>query len=168
MAVVQAAEAGVRGFANAVGRMAVKDKEFTQELVFRHGIRGEITPTALKGLTKDMFDASGKLTEKGSKEVNRLIEEFNLPKNATWDQIIQAVSESKKAIKEKLAELKEVPGVICKISSDIPGRLPDIKKIITKIYGGNSLPQVNVPQSKSFFKSSPLDILNKNNIKFDK
>ncbi len=73
-------ESGVRGFANAVKRLAVKDKEFAEELVYMHGIRSEITPNALKGITKDMFSRSGKLTQEGKKEVVRLIKELNLPK----------------------------------------------------------------------------------------
>ena len=52
-----------------------------------HGIRSEITPNALKGITKDMFDKGGKLTEKGKKEVASLMREFKLPKNATWTML---------------------------------------------------------------------------------
>ena len=104
-------ESGVRGFANAVKRLAVKDKKFAEELVFMHGIRSEITPNALKGITKDMFSRSGKLTQEGKKEVVRLIKELNLPKNATWDEALAAAKASKEKVKQlipltKLPELK--------------------------------------------------------------
>ena len=58
-------KSGAQGFANAVERLAVKDKKFAEELVYMHGIRSEITPNALKGITKDMFDKAGKLTKNG-------------------------------------------------------------------------------------------------------
>ena len=111
-------ESGVRGFANAVKRLAVKDKKFAEELVYMHGIRSEITPNALKGITKDMFDKAGKLTEKGKKEVTGLMRELNLPKTATWDDALAAV----RAYKEKVAmniksikmKLNEIPNAIVK------------------------------------------------------
>lgn len=109
MSKVQMLESGAKGFANAVKRLAVKDKKFAEELVYMHGIRSEITPNALKGITKDMFDKSGKLTEKGKKEVKGLMERLNLPKNATWDDALAAVKASKDksaaAIKLKLNEI---------------------------------------------------------------
>lgn len=189
MAVVQAAEAGVRGFANAVRRMAIKDKGFCQKLVFNHGIRGEITPNALKGLTKDMFDASGKLTEKGSKEVSRMIEEFRLPKNATWDHILQALSESKKAGGERFNKIKELPSLIMmKIKSDRPNvlniskiNLPKIEfNAINKLKSGqnikssgmknvaNARPEFNAPSGKYIIDRTVDSSINKNNINFDK
>ncbi len=95
-------ESGVRGFTNAVKRFAVKDKKFAEELVYMHGIRSEITPNALKVITKDMFDKSGKLTEKGKKEVARVIKDFNLPQKATWDDAFSAL----KAWKDSLPKIK--------------------------------------------------------------
>lgn len=61
-------KSGVQGFANAVKRFAIKDKGFAEELAFIHGIRSDITPNALKGITKDIFDKGGKLTKNGKKE----------------------------------------------------------------------------------------------------
>ncbi len=113
-------ESGVRGFSNAVKRLAVKDKKFAEELVYMHGIRSEITPNALKGITKDMFDKGGKLTEKGKKEVEGLLERFNLPQNATWDNVLEAI----KASKEKLA---------LKIKLK-PLKMPDCGKVAKKYY----------------------------------
>lgn len=112
-------KSGAQGFANAVKRLAVKDKKFAEELVYMHRIRSEITPNALKGITKDMFDKGGKLTEKGKKEVAGLLERFNLPKNATWDDALAAV----RASKEKLA---------AKIKLE-PLKMPDLSKVAKKI-----------------------------------
>ena len=111
-------KSGAQGFANAVERLAVKDKKFAEELVYMHGIRSEITPNALKGITKDMFDKAGKLTKKGKKEVTGLMKKLNLPKTATWDDALAAL----RASKEKLAanidnvglKLKEVQNNIFK------------------------------------------------------
>ena len=92
---VRALLSTAKGFANAVGRRAVQDKQFAQELVYQHGIRGNITPKNLKVITKDMFDASGKLTERGATEVQSILSETGLSQNATWDQIIEAVAKMK-------------------------------------------------------------------------
>ena len=91
MSKVTMLKSGIKAFANSVKRTAVKDKKFAEELVYMHGIRSEITPKAIKGITKDMFDKGGKLTEKGQKEVAEIIREFNLPQNATWDQALEAM-----------------------------------------------------------------------------
>ena len=111
-------ESGVRGFANAVKRFAVKDKKFAEELVYMHGIRSEITPNALKGITKDMFDKAGKLTEKGKKEVTGLMRELNLPKTATWDDALAAMKVSKEKVAMNINSLKmklnEIPNAIVK------------------------------------------------------
>lgn len=108
---VRALLSTARGFANAVNRQAVKNKNFAQELVFNHGIRGEITPKSLQGITKDMFDSAGRLTQKGEAEIQRVISETGLSKNATWDQILEAVGKQKEQVAKKielvLAELKE-------------------------------------------------------------
>lgn len=110
---VRALLSTARGFANAVNRQAVKNKNFAQELVFNHGIRGEITPKTLQGITKDMFDSAGRLTQKGEAEIQRVISQTGLSKNATWDQILEAVGKQKEQVAKKielvLAELKDVP-----------------------------------------------------------
>lgn len=103
---VLALEATAKGFANAVKRLAVKDKDFAMELAFLHNIRSEITPKALKQITKDMFDKGGRLTESGRQEVSRVIQDSGLAKNATWDEVLQAVVERKRAFQAKLAEIK--------------------------------------------------------------
>ena len=124
---VTAMEATAKGFANAVKRLAVKDKDFAMELAFLHNIRSEITPKALKQITKDMFEKGGRLTEKGRQEVSRVIQENGLTKKATWDEVLQAVRERKKAIKEKLAAIllpKTIESKVCK--NDI---LEEYKKI---------------------------------------
>lgn len=95
MTTVSMLQSGIRGFANAVKRAAVKDKKLAEELVYMHGIKSEITPNALRGITKDMFDKGGKLTEKGKNEVTRLIKELNLPENATWEEALGALRRSK-------------------------------------------------------------------------
>ena len=100
--IAQAAKSGIKAFSNAVNRLAIKDKAFAEELVFRHKIRGEINPNALKQITKDMFEKSGKLTTKGQQEVNHLIERFKLPKNATWDDILAALKSSKAEVIAKV------------------------------------------------------------------
>lgn len=102
---VQALKSGVKGFANAVKRLAIKDKKMAEELVYMHGIRSEITPNALKTITKDMFDSTGKMTDVGRKEVQGLLERFKLPQNATWDDILQAVRKSKEETAAKLKKL---------------------------------------------------------------
>lgn len=91
-------KAGVKGFANAVRRMAVKDKKLAEELVFMHGVRSEITPKALKGITKDLFEKGGQLSQKGKAEVTNIIKDFNLPANATWEDALKALSEYKRNI----------------------------------------------------------------------
>ena len=102
---VQALLSSARGFANAVSRRAIQDKRFAQELVFMHGVRGNITPKTLKGITKDMFNASGKLTKPGATEVQRVISETGLSQNATWDQIIEAVAKMKQHAVAKIEKL---------------------------------------------------------------
>ena len=102
---VVALEATAKGFANAVKRMAIQDKDFAMELAFLHNIRSEITPKALKQLTKDMFDKGGKLTEGGRQELERVIQESGLGKNATWDEVLQKVVEKKRNFRAKLAEM---------------------------------------------------------------
>ena len=117
-------ESSARGFANAVKRLAVKDKKFAEELVYMHGIRSEITPKALKGITKDMFDKGGKLSEKGRNEITRLIEEYKLPQNATWDDALAAL----KASKEKLAaQIKVKPIQMPKIVHKVAAKLPKLE-----------------------------------------
>ena len=101
---VVALEATAKGFANAVKRLAIQDKDFAMELAFLHNIRSEITPKALKQLTKDMFDKGGKLTEGGRQELERVIQESGLGKNATWDEVLQKVVEKKRNCRAKLAE----------------------------------------------------------------
>jgi hypothetical protein len=124
---VLALEATAKGFANAVKRLAVKDKDFAMELAFLHNIRSEITPKALKQITKDMFEKGGRLTEKGRQEVSRVIQENGLTKKATWDEVLQAVRERKKAIKEKLAAILLPKANISKVcKNDI---LEEYKKI---------------------------------------
>ena len=103
---VAAMEATAKGFANAVKRMAIQDKDFAMELAFLHNIRSEITPKALKQLTKDMFDKGGRLTESGRQELERVIQESGLSKNATWDEVIQRMVEKKRQFSERLAEIK--------------------------------------------------------------
>ena len=115
MSKVSMLESGVRGFANAVRRAAVKDKKLAEELVYMHGIRGEITPNALKGITKDMFNKSGKLTESGRNEVAHVMKEYNLPQTATWDDALAAIRALKgKAVKiphiKDLGVVKSVQG----------------------------------------------------------
>ena len=99
-----AMEATAKGFANAVKRLAIKDKDFAMELAFIHNIRSQITPKALKQITKDMFDKGGRLTEQGRQEVSRVIQESGLSRNASWDEVLQAVVERKRAFQAKLAE----------------------------------------------------------------
>lgn len=99
---VRALLSTARGFANAVNRQAVKNKNFAQELVFNHGIRGEITPKSLQGITKDMFDSAGRLTQKGEAEIQRVISETGLSQNATWDQILEAVGKQKEQIAKRI------------------------------------------------------------------
>ena len=127
-------KSGVRGFANAVKRLAVKDKKFAEELVFMHGIRSEITPNALKGITQDMFSKSGKLTQEGKKEVVRLIKELNLPKNATWDEALAAAKASKEKVKQlipltDLQELKFKKFNINEINKTLLDIMPKERKI---------------------------------------
>ncbi len=93
---VAALKSGIKAFANAVRREAVQNKKFTEELVYNHGIRSEITPNALKGITKDMFTPAGKLSESGSNEVKSIIKEFGLSQNATWSDILSALVNIKK------------------------------------------------------------------------
>lgn len=124
-------ESGARGFANAVKRLAVKDKKFAEELVYMHGIRSEITPNALKEITKDMFCKGGKLTEKGKKEVAGLLERFNLPKNATWDDALTAVRASKEKLAAKI-NLKHL-------------NIPDFSKVAKKIQG-TEIPKFEFPK----------------------
>jgi len=113
MTKVRAILSTARGFANAVNRQAVKSKEFAEELVFKHGIRGEITPKALEGITKDFYDKSGRLTEQGRKEIQEVLRNTGLTEKATWDEVLQAVIKSKqeaaKRIELELAKLKEIP-----------------------------------------------------------
>ncbi len=104
MSKVSMLQSGVRAFANAVKKTAIKDKKFAEELVYMHGIKSEITPKALRGITKDMFDKGGKLTEKGKNEVTRLIKELNLPENATWEEALGAL----RRYKENLPKI-EIP-----------------------------------------------------------
>ena len=108
-------QSGIRGFANAVKRAAVKDKGFAEELVYIHGLRSDITPNSLRKLgLKGMFNNEGKLTKNGQKEVRRIIKELNLPKNATWDDAFasrSAVINYKKSVMEipktEIPKLKE-------------------------------------------------------------
>lgn len=100
---VAAMEATAKGFANAVKRLAVSDKDFAMELAFMHNIRSQITPKALKQITKDMFEKGGRLSEHGRQEVSRVIQESGLGKNATWDEVLQKVLERKRAIQAKSA-----------------------------------------------------------------
>lgn len=102
---VQALKSSAKWFANAVKRLAIKDKKMAEELVYMHGIRSEITPNALKTITKDMFDSTGKMTDVGRKEVQGLLERFKLPQNATWDDILQAVRKSKEETAAKFKKL---------------------------------------------------------------
>ena len=106
MSKVTMLKSGIKGFANAVKRTAVKDKKLAEELVYMHGIRS-YTYIYFKGITKDMFDKGGKLTEKGQKEVAKIIREFNLPQNATWDQALEAMRHFKDSL-PKLPKL-EIP-----------------------------------------------------------
>ncbi len=91
MSKISAIKSGIRGFANAVKRTAVQDRKFAEELVYMHGIRSEITPKSVRVLTKDMFDKGGKLTQRGTNEITRTLQELNLPQNATWDDIFEAL-----------------------------------------------------------------------------
>lgn len=100
MTVVSMLTSNAKGFAKAVNRFAMKDKRFAEELVFNHGIRGQITPKALKGITKDMFDASGSLTNAGKKQINDLISTYKLPQNATWEDALQALRKYKDSLPE--------------------------------------------------------------------
>lgn len=61
---VVALKSGIKDFAQSVNRFAVRNENFAQELVYTHGIRGNVNTKNLKPITKDMFDASGKLTKK--------------------------------------------------------------------------------------------------------
>jgi len=130
---VRAIESTVRGFANAVRRAAVRDKNVAQELVFKHGIRGEITPNALKGITKDMFDATGKLTEKGKKELQSVMERTGLPANATWDQVFEAVIKSKNELAKKIeSAIISTEETVKNFQKTI--NKEDVKNAITKKY----------------------------------
>ena len=134
---VVALEATAKGFANAVKRMAIQDKDFAMELAFLHNIRSEITPKALKQLTKDMFDKGGKLTESGRQELERVIQESGLGKNATWDEVLQKVVEKKRNFRVKLAQIK-LPKVLEGKSKEIienfkEFKLPNPKEFISKI-----------------------------------
>ncbi len=112
MTTVSILKAGIRGFANAVKKTAVNDKKFAEELVYMHGIRSNITPNALRksGLTKDLFDKGGKLTQKGQNEVKGIIQDLDLPKNASWYDVFKAIRKYKDAIPKlempKFPELK--------------------------------------------------------------
>lgn len=125
---VEALQSGAQGFANAVERLAIQNRAFAEELVFKHNIRGKITPNALKQITKDMFDKKGKMTEQGRKEIQELIQEHGLSKNATWDEILQAVRARKDAISKKLkfpTEIKmpkiiDVKEMLAKAKEEIP------------------------------------------------
>ena len=134
---VVALEATAKGFANAVKRLAIQDKDFAMELAFLHNIRSEITPKALKQLTKDMFDKGGKLTESGRQELERVIQDSGLGKNASWDEVLQKVVEKKRNFRAKLAEIKmpkKLEGKITEISKKLPEfKLPNAKDIISKI-----------------------------------
>ena len=103
---VKAILSTARGFANAVNRQAVQDKQFAQELVFRHGLRGDITPKSLQGITKDFYDKSGKLTEQGKQELQRVLKEVGLTENATWDEVLQAIIKSKNEAFERIKNIK--------------------------------------------------------------
>lgn len=107
---VKILQTGIKALSNATNRLAVKDKAFAQELVFLHGIKGKITPKALKesGITKDMFGATGKLTESGKKEVTRMIKGLGLKDNATWDDIYASLKASKEAIKIEPLKLNKL------------------------------------------------------------
>lgn len=106
-------QSGIRGFANAVKRAAVKDKGFAEELVYIHGLRSDITPNSLRkiGLTEDIFGNGGKLTKEGQKEVRRIIKELDLPKNATWEDAFAAIRRYKENLpkipKLEIPKLKE-------------------------------------------------------------
>ena len=136
--IVTALEATAKGFANAVKRMAIQDKDFAMELAFLHNIRSEITPKALKQLTKDMFDKGGKLTESGRQEVERVIQESGLDKNATWDEVLQKIIEKKRNFRAKLAEIKlpkklEISG-FKELDFKVPKfKSPNAKEFISKI-----------------------------------
>ena len=107
MTVVSMLTSNAKGFAKAVNRFAMKDKRFAEELVYNHGIRGQITPKALKGITKDMFDASGNLTDAGKKQINELMNTYKLPQNATWEDALQALRKYKDSLPEiKLPKLE--------------------------------------------------------------
>ena len=131
--VVKALESGVQGFANAVKRFAIKDKAFAEELAFIHNIRSEITPKALRQITKDMFDKAGKMTESGRQEIQEIISSHGLSKNATWEEILQAVAQRKQQMRVKLVDIPVVKALnIAKVNPENFKKI-DFKKAFESI-----------------------------------
>ncbi|MBO6088037.1 hypothetical protein J6P92_06830 [bacterium] len=161
---VVALEATAKGFANAVKRLAIQDKDFAMELAFLHNIRSEITPKALKQLTKDMFDKGGKLTESGRQELERVIQESGLSKNATWDEVLQKVVEKKRNFRAKLAEIKMpkvLEGKMKEISKNFKDfKLPNPKEFISKITPETFLADIRSSKLASKGGFDPSKILN--------
>lgn len=166
MSKVSMINAGIRGFANAVKRMAVKNKEFAQELVFEHGLRGEITPNNLRKIgivsgkygKPQMYDEAGKLTKSGKAEVLRVAKDLNLsPTKATWDDALEAIGKFKK---DKI-ELPKIPKV------DLSLNLDKFKEPLTDSFKESikkTIKKTDVPED---FKKLYLDIINnsKNTLK---
>ena len=129
-------ETGVNGLVNAVNNLAMSDRRFAEELVFKHGIR-EINPESLKPLTKDMFQENGKLSKKGQNHLRALFIIHDLPKNAGWDELLAAVRKGVKfelpKIDQNILEKLKFPRPEVKIGprrvkpatlSDVPQKLP--------------------------------------------
>lgn len=156
MSKVSMINAGIKGFANAVKRMAVKNKEFAQELVFEHGLRGEITPNNLRKIgivggkydKPQMYNEAGKLTKSGKAEVLRVAKDLNLsPTKATWDDALEAIGKSKK----DRIELPKIPKV-----KNLSLYLDKFKEPLTDSFK-ESIKKIDVPE---YFKKHTLkDIL---------
>lgn len=87
---VPAIKATTKGLANAMNRFAVKNKDFAEYLVYEHGLKGNVTPkfvTKAIGKAAGGWDKSGKVTQQGISQIKKLLNEWELPSNASWDDI---------------------------------------------------------------------------------
>ena len=117
MAKVEALKSGIQGFTNAINRMVEKHPGYEK----LHGIEqnlidGKIKNNFARTLSDDMFDASGKLSEDGQKNLKNIISEFGLSVKAKWDDILESKlkydqNKAKRAISESVKKTVEKPKV---------------------------------------------------------
>ena len=106
---IPALRSGLRLFTRALKTAATKDNAFAKEFAEACGnniTRKAVRKFANQGVCKyRMFNILGRLTRHGKKEVRMLLTDFNLPKNATWDDILKAATQKTKVETQHAVEI---------------------------------------------------------------